>query len=119
MALLYAYLFQIVGIALPAISDNLMVVIFSSALFGVTFIGIVSLVLTMAGRFYPTKPAKLMGKMTLSYGVAQIIGPAITGILAGALGNYSLGLWIAAGMVLLGAAVILVLIKTQKSETIL
>jgi MFS family permease len=119
MALLYAYLFQIVGIALPAISDNLMVVIFSSALFGVTFIGIVSLVLTMAGRFYPTKPAKLMGKMTLSYGVAQIIGPAITGILAGALGNYSLGLWIAAGMVLLGAAVILVLIKTQKSEAIL
>jgi hypothetical protein len=42
----------------------------------------VSLVLTMAGRYYPTRPAKMMGKMTLSYGAAQIIGPAITGWLA-------------------------------------
>ncbi|MGB0203900.1 MAG: YbfB/YjiJ family MFS transporter [Neptuniibacter sp.] len=115
-ALLYAYIVQITGIILPAVSDDLIVVILSSILFGMTFIGIVSLVLTMAGRFYPTKPAKLMGKMTLTYGVAQIIGPAITGMLAGALGNYNLGLWIAAGMVLLGAATIIVLMRTHKAE---
>ena len=42
----------------------------------------VSLVLTMAGRYYPTKPAKMMGKMTISYGAAQILAPAITGWLA-------------------------------------
>ena len=119
LALLCAYLVQIIGILLPALSDNLAVVIISSILFGVTFIGIVSLVLTMAGRFYPTKPAKLMGKMTLSYGVAQIIGPAITGMLAGALGNYNLGLWIAAGMVLLGAVIIALLYKTQSTEIVL
>lgn len=118
LALLCAYLVQIIGILLPALSDNLAVVIISSILFGVTFIGIVSLVLTMAGRFYPTKPAKLMGKMTLSYGVAQIIGPAITGMLAGALGNYNLGLWIAAGMVLLGAVIIALLYKTQSTEIV-
>ena len=29
--------------------------------------GMVSLVLSMAGRYYPTKPAKMMGKMTLWY----------------------------------------------------
>lgn len=116
VALLYAYIVQIAGIVLPALSDNLVLVILSSVLFGVTFIGIVSLVLTMAGRFYPTKPAKLMGKMTLTYGVAQIIGPAITGMLAGTLGNYNLGLWIAAAMVLLGTATIIVLMRTHKAE---
>ena len=31
--------------------------------------------LTMMGKFYPTKPAKPMGKLTLSYGVAQIAAP--------------------------------------------
>ncbi|MGH1462641.1 MAG: YbfB/YjiJ family MFS transporter [Neptuniibacter sp.] len=115
-ALLYAYSLQIIGILIPALSTNLFVVMFSAILFGGTFIGIVSLVLTMAGRFYPTKPAKLMGKMTLSYGVAQIIGPAITGMLAGAMGNYDLGLWIAACMMLLGTIVIALLQTTQQTK---
>jgi hypothetical protein len=68
----------------------------------------------MAGRFYPTKPAKLMGKMTLTYGVAQIIAPAITGNLAERLGDYNLGLWIAAAMVLLGAIISTVLMLTER-----
>jgi MFS family permease len=63
----------------------------------------------MAGRFYPTKPAKLMGKMTLSYGVAQIIAPAFTGIIAERTGNYDIGLWLAAAFVFIGAIIIAVL----------
>ncbi|WP_299181585.1 YbfB/YjiJ family MFS transporter [uncultured Neptuniibacter sp.] len=105
-ALLIAYLAQIIGIIIPALSDSVWAVTFSAMLFGGTFIGIVSLVLTMAGRFYPTKPAKLMGKMTLTYGIAQIIAPAVTGNLAERFGNFDLGLWIAAAMVLFGAAII-------------
>jgi MFS family permease len=113
-ALLIAYLIQILGIILPALTDSAAAVIISAVLFGGTFIGIVSLVLTMAGRFYPTKPAKLMGKMTLTYGVAQIIAPAITGNLAERLGDYNLGLWIAAAMVLLGAIISTVLMLTER-----
>lgn len=114
MALLLAYIIQIFGILLPAVSESATAVILSAILFGGTFVGIVSLVLTMAGRFYPTKPAKLMGKMTLTYGVAQIIAPAITGNLAERLGNYDLGLWIAAAVVLLGAIISAVLIFTER-----
>lgn len=113
-ALLIAYLIQILGIILPALTDSAAAVIISAVLFGGTFIGIVSLVLTMAGRFYPTKPAKLMGKMTLTYGVAQIIAPAITGNLAERLGDYNVGLWIAAAMVLLGAIISTVLMLTER-----
>lgn len=113
-ALLIAYLIQILGIILPALTDSAAAVIISAVLFGGTFTGIVSLVLTMAGRFYPTKPAKLMGKMTLTYGVAQIIAPAITGNLAERLGDYNLGLWIAAAMVLLGAIISTVLMLTER-----
>jgi hypothetical protein len=75
-------------------------------LFGGTFIGIVSLVLTMAGRYYPTRPAKVMGKMTISYGVAQIAIPAVTGLLAERSGSYSDGLYLATGIMVVGTLLI-------------
>lgn len=115
-ALMLAYGVQIIGIILPALTDTLWGAILSALLYGGTFIGCVSLVLTMAGRFYPTKPAKLMGKMTLSYGVAQIVAPALTGMLAQDSGNYDLGLYLAGGFIALGTVLILVLIAMESRE---
>lgn len=73
---------------------------------GGTFLGCVSLVLTMAGRLYPQSPARLMGRMTLAYGAAQILAPALTGMLAEATGPYDIGLWLAGGFVALGAVLL-------------
>ena len=89
---------------------------FSGVLFGATFIGIVSLMLTMVGKFFPTKPAKPMGKLTLSYGAAQIIAPAVSGSLAEASGNYNTPLIMAAVMMAIGMGLIVVLyvMKQQK-----
>ena len=115
-ALILAAVLQIVGILLP-LSGNLFGAIAGAMLFGSTFIGMVSLVLTMAGRYYPTRPAKMMGKMTLSYGAAQILGPAITGWLAaGKQGDYALGLYLAAGAMLLGTLLLFVLKIVQKRD---
>ena len=108
-ALILAALLQIVGILLPVMVGGLFAALFGALLFGGTFIGMVSLVLTMAGRYYPTRPAKMMGKMTLSYGTAQIIGPAITGTLASHFGSYNAGLYFAAGVMVLGTVLLLVL----------
>jgi len=101
-ALLAAYTLQVAGIILPAISDTLPMVILSALLFGGTFIACVSLVLTMAGKFYPSNPAKFMGTMTLAYGFAQIIAPVPTGYLAEAFGNYDIGLYLSATVVMIG-----------------
>lgn len=106
-ALIMAYSLQIAGIILPTFFHSLEVALFSALLFGGTFIGCVSLVLTMAGRLYPSKPAKLMGKMTLSYGAAQMIAPALTGFLAERTGQYDLGLWLAGGFVAVGTLLII------------
>ncbi|MBP0049693.1 YbfB/YjiJ family MFS transporter [Marinobacterium sp. AK62] len=114
-ALLLAYLVQVGGIVLPAIDQSLTVVLISAVLFGGTFIGCVSLVLTMAGRLYPSKPARLMGRMTLSYGLAQIFAPALTGVMAEHFGDYALGLWLAGGFLTLGAALILLLKFTDQT----
>ncbi len=102
-ALIVVMLVQVVGIVLPAMTSSLMGVLLSAVLYGGTFLGCVSLVLTMAGRLYPSSPARLMGQMTLAYGAAQIVAPALTGMLAESFGNYYLGLWLAGGFVTLGA----------------
>ena len=115
-ALILAALLQIVGILLPVLVGGLIPTLFGALLFGGTFIGMVSLVLSMAGRYYPTKPAKMMGKMTLSYGVAQIIGPAITGQLAAKLGSYNAGLYFAAGVMAVGTALLLVLKAVERRD---
>lgn len=114
-ALFLAYAVQVIGIVLPTFSDSLTAILISSVLYGGTFIGCVSLVLTMAGRLYPTKPAKLMGKLTLSYGFAQMAAPALTGILAEQSGHYNMGLWLAGGLILLGALLVLILKVTDST----
>ena len=114
-ALIAAYILQILGILLPVFSNNPALTYLSAILFGGTFIGIVSLVLTMAGRYYPTRPAKMMGKMTVSYGVAQILGPAVTGLIAEfSHGSYHAGLYIAAVCMGIGTLLIMKLKTLQK-----
>ncbi len=115
-ALVLAYGIQVLGIILPALTDGLAGVLFSAVLYGGTFIGCVSLVLTLSGRFYPARPAKMMGRMTLSYGVAQIVAPALTGMLAQQAGNYDQGLWLAGGFVSIGAVLMLLLIVLEKRQ---
>jgi len=116
-ALILAAVLQMVGILLPVMVGGLIPTLLGALLFGGTFIGMVSLVLSMAGRYYPTKPAKMMGKMTLSYGVAQIIGPAITGQLAARLGSYNVGLYFAAGVMALGTVLLLALKGVARRDT--
>jgi predicted MFS family arabinose efflux permease len=114
-ALILAAVLQIVGILMP-LQGSLPVTIVGALLFGSTFVGMVSLVLTMAGRYYPTKPAKMMGKMTISYGFAQIIGPAVTGWLATRLGSYEAGLYLAAGIMVAGTLLLFMLKSVERRD---
>lgn len=115
-ALILAAVLQIVGILLPVLVPHLWSAILGSMLFGGTFIGMVSLVLSMAGRYYPTMPAKMMGKMTLSYGVAQILGPAATGVIGARFGSYNTGLYVAAGAMLLGTGLLFALKAVEQRD---
>ncbi|MGH7074861.1 MAG: YbfB/YjiJ family MFS transporter [Stellaceae bacterium] len=108
-ALILAALLQIAGILLPVLGGGLFPALIGAFLFGATFIGIVNLVLTMAGRYYPTRPAKMMGKMTLAYGTAQAIAPAATGWLATRLGGYLPGLYLAAAAMVVGTFLLVLL----------
>lgn len=108
-AISLALLINIIGITIPAFSHSLTGVLISGFFFGATFIGIVSLMLTMVGKFYPTKPAKPMGRLTLSYGVAQIVAPAISGTVAETTGSYSMPLIMAAVIMAIGVLLLTLL----------
>ena len=97
-----AYVLQIGGILLPVLSGSLTAAIASALLFGSTFIGIVSLVLTMVGVRYPAHPASVMARLTLGYGVAQILAPIVAGELAELTGTFHGSLLMVSAIMVLG-----------------
>lgn len=104
-ALILAYLLQGAGMLLPAVSGSALVNLLSAALFGATFVGIVSLTLALVGRHVPSNPSRAMARITLGYGVAQIIGPIVAGYMARATGSYQGAL--VATAVLMGCGAVL------------
>lgn len=113
-ALMIAYGLQIISIILPVFSDSPALNVLGALLFGATFVGIVSLTLTIVGRHFPANPAKAMAKMTLSYGVAQIVAPAMAGYIATATGSYHGALIVTAVFMLAGMALLQALINEEK-----
>ena len=101
-ALMLAYALQIVSIVLPAMSEGSAANLLAAVLYGNTFVGIVSLTLSIIGRRFPANPAKAMARLTISYGIAQIVVPAIAGYIASVTGSYHGALWLAAAMMVLG-----------------
>ncbi|MFN4900534.1 MAG: YbfB/YjiJ family MFS transporter [Betaproteobacteria bacterium] len=101
-ALLIASVLHIAGILLPLAGGGLFGPIAGALCFGFTFAGIVSMMMGLAGRFYPTRPAKMMSTLTIAYGIAQILAPALTGWISERTGSYNAGLLVAAVVMTVG-----------------
>lgn len=105
-ALILGFGLQTVSILLPVLTQDPWLNLLSALLYGGTFIGLVSLTLTLIGRRFPGNPSKAMAKLTLSYGLAQIVAPAIAGGIAASTGSY-LGALVVA-VVVMGAGMLMV-----------
>ena len=105
-ALVLAFGLQTCAIVLPALSDSLVAALAGALGYGATFIGIVSLTLALVGRRSPNNPGKAMARLTLSYGAAQIIAPVVAGAMAQATGTFHGALWVTAGVMAAGMALL-------------
>lgn len=105
-ALILSYSVLLVAIVIPAVSTTLSLNIIGALLFGATFAGIVSMMLVYMGHKFPADPAKAMAKLTICYGIAQIIAPAIAAQISKITHSYSGALWLAAVTVLLGVVLL-------------
>jgi predicted MFS family arabinose efflux permease len=110
-AMLLAFGLQVLAVLLPALSDGLLAALAGALLYGATFIGLVSLTLALVGRRSPGNPGKAMARLTLSYGLAQISAPALTGGLVQASGSYRGALWLTAAVLLLGMGLLALLMR--------
>lgn len=69
----------------------------SIAIFGVSVWSIPTIMSAAAGDYAgPEKAVKALGFITLFFGVGQITGPAVAGVLADYTGNFSLAFWFCA-----------------------
>lgn len=101
-ALILSYSIMLLAIITPAVSNHLLINSIGAILFGGTFAGVVSMMLVFIGHQFPLNPAKAMAKLTISYGIAQITAPAITGYIASHNGSYAAALWLAAVCMFIG-----------------
>ena len=104
-ALAGAYLLQAGGIVLPAAGGGVAAVA-AAAVFGGTFVGITALTLTLAGRLAPHGSAGLIGALTAVYGLGQVIGPVLAGLIADRANGFARALVAAATVVLIGGALV-------------
>lgn len=69
-----ALLVQAVGVALPALSGTVVAALVSATLFGATFIGVSTLVLSIGTHLrFP----RAVGLLTAGYSVGQVLGPLV------------------------------------------
>mgnify|MGYP000869355785 CR=1 FL=1 len=116
-ALLVAFGLQTVSILLPVVTTDTALNLLSAVLYGGTFVGIVSLTLTLIGRHFPENPAKAMARLTLSYGVAQIVAPAMAGSMAAHTGSYSGSLGITAVVMAVGMVLLVVMLRDARKAS--
>jgi MFS family permease len=100
-ALAGAYLLQAIGIALP-IAGGAGAAFASAVLFGGTFAGITALTLTLGGHLETSRSARLIGMLTAVFGLGQMIGPVLGGVIAHRAQNFTPALAAAAVCVLAG-----------------
>ena len=101
-SLFQAYILNMVSTVLLLIDPSSTLIFISAVLYGCSFIGIVSMTLSMVGRLYPENASRSMSHLTFSYGLAQVIAPAMVGIIAEKSDSFTDGLIITVIVMLVG-----------------
>lgn len=114
-AIIFAMALQIVGILIPALSTSVTLNLISGALYGSTFIGLVALFMNLGGHLAGKNPVVLMGAMTASYGIGQVLAPLYSVALIEHYKNYNTTLYLTAFIVFIG---IVFLLFTKRLKTI-
>lgn len=105
-ALLSAYLLQATGILVSVWADSIVEVVFVAITFGGTFLGIVALTLAEGNQRMRGQGGRAAAFLTACFGVGQVLGPVLAGILADLQQGFALPLMLAAACVVLGGVFI-------------
>jgi len=108
-------LVQMIGILIPTFTNNMYMNLLSGVLYGGTFVGLVGMFMNLGGKLAAHNPVVLMGAVTTSYGIGQVIAPLYSVYFIEAYGNYDYALYLTAAIVLFGI-LLLLFAKTIMTE---
>lgn len=114
--LLISMFLQAIGIILPALATNSMILYASAFIFGATFMGITTVGTTLARQIVPVNSHQIIGYLTAGYALGQMIGPSIAGTLANFTNSYQYALIGASLVVMLGALCLIGGVKYDSSN---
>ena len=114
-----AYILQIIGIALPVFSQTAWSVLLSAALFGMTFLGLVTLTTSYARQLYPKQSTQIVSMLTTFYAFGQIIGPLIASRLEDVFHSFKAPLLFASSIVTVALVILLIGQKKNKEKSII
>lgn len=103
-AIVAAFVLEAAGVALAAAGHGAAALLVGAALLGGTFMAITALGLATARELAPDRPDQTIARMTVAFSLGQIAGPAVGGWLAERSGSFAAPSWLAAAVLLLGAA---------------
>ncbi|MTI18930.1 YbfB/YjiJ family MFS transporter [Rhodobacteraceae bacterium RKSG542] len=106
-ALLIAFILEAIGVALSVLWPSLTGLIISAVLFGGTFIAITTLGLLEAKILVPQSPRLIVGLMTASFSLGQVIGPLISSALYEQTGDFTIATLFASLMLVLCALMVI------------
>ena len=101
-ALLSAYALQAAGILVSIHADTVLEVVFAATSFGGTFLGIVAMTLAEGNQRMRGEGGRAAAFLTASFGVGQVLGPVLAGILADLQQGFALPLMLGAACVIVG-----------------
>ena len=109
--IIIALLVQTIGILIPAFTNNMYLNLLSGVLYGGTFVGLVGMFMNLSGKLAGANPVILMGAVTTSYGIGQVIAPLYSVYFIEKYGSYDYALYLTA-LIVLGGAVLLLFSKS-------
>jgi MFS family permease len=100
--LIIAHFMQGIGILIPVLSSHWLAINLGAILFGGTFMGITALSLSIGKMLKPGQSQIVIGFLTAIYGIGQILGPLVSGVLSKHNGSLRLALVMSAIVVIIG-----------------
>ena len=101
-----AMIIQVIGILVPAVTNNIYLNLIGGLLYGGTFVGLVALFMSLGGKLAGNNPVILMGALTTAYGIGQVAAPLYSVAIIQNFGSYTYALYLTAA-ILFGGVVLL------------